>query len=283
MTTPAIRYDLHTHSTASDGALSPAQLLARARHQQLQVLALTDHDTVTGVQQLQRQLQAEQATDITLISGTELTCLWQAKVIHIVGLGLDENSTLLQQYLYEVDQLRNQRAEKIALKLMKRNLPDLLDDARKMADGGVIGRPHFAAAMVARKLVKTEQQAFSHYLGSSKTGDVKMCWPDMEQAIKVIVRAGGVAVLAHPTKYRFTFTRIRALLSAFSAAGGKGLEVSYTGISPSHQLELIKLVHQYDLLASAGSDFHNPAHHWTEVGRFMPLKATAPHILDHLL
>ncbi len=273
-----LRYDLHTHSTASDGALSPHALVERARQQNVQVLALTDHDTVAGVQALQGQMG-----DMTLINGAELTCLWGSRMVHIVGLRLDIGCPRLLEYLQGIDQLRQQRAEQVALRLMKKGLPDLLAEARANAAGGVIGRPHFASAMVERGLVKTEQQAFTQYLGTGKTGDVKMQWPDMAEAIAVITQAGGLAVLAHPTKYRFTFTKIRALMAQFKADGGHAMEVSYTGISPSHQLELIKLVNQHELLASAGSDFHSPAHHWTEVGRFMPLKQPVPHIMDHLL
>lgn len=273
-----LRYDLHTHSTASDGALSPLALVERARERGVEVLALTDHDTVAGVQALQGQMG-----EMTLVNGAELTCLWGSRMVHIVGLGLDIDCESLLQYLEAIDLLRQQRAEQVASRLMKKGLPDLLADARANAAGGVIGRPHFASAMVERGLVKTEQQAFSQYLGSGKTGDVKMQWPDMSEAISVIAEAGGLAVLAHPTKYRFTFTKIRELLGQFKADGGHGMEVSYTGISPSHQLELIKLANKHELLVSAGSDFHSPVHHWTEIGRFMPIKQSVDHIIDHLL
>jgi len=272
------RYDLHTHSTASDGTLSPAELVQRASEKGVEVLALTDHDTVAGVRAV-----LGQTGELRLIAGAELTCLWGKRMVHIVGLGLDIDSAALQAYLADLDLLRQQRAEKVAERLRKRGLPDLLPAARALAADGVIGRPHFAAAMVQQGLVRNEQQAFSLYLGTGKTGDVKMVWPDMAEAVAIIRDAGGKAVLAHPTKYRFTFTKIRELLADFVECGGEAMEVSYTGISPSHQLELIKLVEKFDLLASAGSDFHSPEHHWTEVGRFAPLRKPVPHIIDHLL
>jgi len=275
----SLRYDLHTHSTASDGTLSPEQLVARACEKGVEVLALTDHDTVRGI----RSLLARDIQGIRLIGGTELTCLWGKRVVHIVGLNVDTESQELHQYLSEIDQLRVQRAQQIAQRLVKKGLPDLLPAAKDKADEGVIGRPHFAAAMVAEGIVRTEQQAFSQYLGTGKVGDVKMAWPTMEQAIEVIRQAGGIAVLAHPTKYRFTFTKIRELLTDFKAQGGGALEVSYIGISPSHQQELIKLALKHDLLISAGSDFHSPGQHWTEVGRFTPIKQSAPHILEYIL
>jgi len=273
-----LRYDLHTHSTASDGALSPLALVERARERGVEVLALTDHDTVAGVQSLQGEMG-----EMTLVNGAELTCLWGSRMVHIVGLRLDIGCDRLLRYLDGIDLLRQQRAEQVAVRLMKKGLPDLLPEAKANAADGVIGRPHFAAAMVMKGLVKTEQQAFTQYLGSGKVGDVKMQWPDMSEAISMISQAGGLAVLAHPTKYRFTFTKIRELLVQFKADGGHGMEVSYTGISPSHQLELIKLANKHELLVSAGSDFHSPAQHWTDVGRFMPVKQPVEHIISHLL
>lgn len=275
--TPSLRYDLHTHSNASDGVLTPQALVARAIEREVDVLALTDHDTVAGLKAL-RDVEG-----ITLINGAELTCLWGRRVVHIVGLGLDTESSRLLSYLDDIDRLRVERAGKVAQRLLKKGLPDLLPAASAKAAQGVIGRPHFAAAMVDAGLVKSEQQAFSHYLGTGKCGDVKMVWPDMAQAVAVIREAGGKAVLAHPTKYNFTFTKIRELLADFIAVGGEAMEVSYVGISPSHQVELIKLANKHNLLVSAGSDFHNPAHHWTDVGRFAPIRQPVTHIIDQLL
>ncbi|MBY4677567.1 PHP domain-containing protein [Marinobacterium arenosum] len=272
------RYDLHCHSTASDGTLAPADLLARAEQRELEVLALTDHDTVQGCIELQAL-----DSPVQLVNGTELTCLWGRRVVHIVGLGVRLADAGLQEYLAGIDLLRQQRAERIAERLMKKGLPDLLSDARGQAAEGVVGRPHFAQAMVARGLVSSEQQAFKQYLGAGKTGDVKMDWPTLAQAVAVIRAAGGIAIVAHPTKYRFSFTKIRELVEDFKNCGGRGLEVSYTGISPSHHLELLKLVEQSGLLASAGSDFHSPGHHWTDIGRFMALRREVPHVLEYLL
>lgn len=272
-------YDLHMHSTASDGTLSPLDLLERAVQRSLQVIALTDHDTVEGV----RQLIAEAPDKLTVIPGAEFTCVWRGRVVHIVGLGLSLESEVLQTYLKRLDLLREERAEKINQRLMKKNIPSLLGLVNERAENSVIGRPHFAQAMVELGIVNSEQQAFNQYLGSGKVGDVKVDWPELSDVLAVIRESGGLAVFAHPTKYKFTFTKIREFLADFAELGGEGIEVSYTGISPSHHHELIRMADMFDLKVSAGSDFHSPKHHWTDVGRFMPIKKDVPHVLDALM
>lgn len=271
-------YDLHMHSTASDGTLSPQMLLTRVEEAGLETIALTDHDTVAGVAEL---IAVE--TPVHVIPGAEFTSMWNSRVVHIIGLGLQLESQKLSSYLHLLDQLRDERAEKIALKLQKRALPDLLPLVKEQAKGSVLGRPHFAKAMVELGLVQDEQQAFNNYLGSGKPGDVKVAWPSLAETVDLITSVGGVAVLAHPTKYKFTFTKLREFLADFVPLGGRGIEVSYSGLTPSHHHELIRLAGNHDMLVSAGSDFHSPAHHWAGLGKFMPIKKEIPHVLDVLL
>ncbi|PIE24920.1 MAG: phosphatase [Neptuniibacter caesariensis] len=273
------RYDLHCHSTASDGTLTPTELLQRAEQKGIKVLALTDHDTIQGAIELTRSSQYK----VKLISGAELTCAWNGRVIHIVGLGFDLESADMSDYLQNIAQLRVERARKITLQLMQLGLPDLYDEAKNLSDGGSIGRPHFAKAMVKLGLVASEQQAFKKYLAVGKKGDVKMQWPDISDTVDVIKQAGGFSVIAHPTKYKMTFTKLRAVVADFVQCGGDGLEVSYPGVTPDQHYHLLRIADQYNLLTSAGSDFHSPAQGWAELGKYPPLKSVKNHILSHLL
>lgn len=277
---PLPKYDLHCHTTASDGTLTPAELVSRAAGQGVEVLAITDHDSVAGLAEAFEQAADEQ---LKLLTGIELTATWGRQVVHLVGLGFDWQAPALRAYLSRLDSMRLERAQRIARKLQQRNLPDLLPEVLARSAGGQVGRPHFAAALVDAGICENEQQAFKRYLGPGKSGDVKMPWPAMSEALALVRDLGGVSVLAHPTKYRLTFTRLRTLLSEFAAEGGTAVEVSYSGIKPDHQRELQKIARRLDLRLSAGSDFHRPGQPWVELGRFMPVAADQGHVLDLLL
>lgn len=271
-------YDLHCHSRASDGTLAPAALVKAAAAADVRVLALTDHDTLAGLQ------EARQAADnegIRLIDGVELTCLWQRRVIHLLGLGIDPQAPGWHCYLNTLRALREGRAEKIASKLVARGLPDLLAEAREVAGRAPVGRPHFAQAMLNRGLVATPQQAFDSWLGQGQVGDVKAQWPDLAAAVEQIKAAGGYALVAHPTKYKMTFTRLRALVADLLAAGGDGIEVSYPGVTPNHLRDLLQLADRQSLWVSAGSDFHSPLQRWTALGRFAAFSSER-HLLKRL-
>ncbi len=274
------KYDLHCHTTASDGVLSPVELVARAADQGVEVLAITDHDSVAALHQASA---AAQAANMRLLPGVELTACWGSRVVHLVGLGFDPAAAALQRYLEDLTELRTDRAQRIAKKLMGRKLPDLLPAVLELAGDGQVGRPHFAMALVAAGVCETEQQAFKNYLGTGKVGDVQMAWPAMSVALDLLHGIGGVGILAHPTKYRLTFTRLRSLLTDFIAAGGDGIEVSYSGIKPEHQRELQKIARKMDLMVSAGSDFHQPGKAWVELGRFLPPDPECRHVLSTLL
>ncbi|WP_415902881.1 PHP domain-containing protein [Neptuniibacter sp. QD29_5] len=272
-------YDLHCHSTASDGALSPIELLGLAKNNNIDVLALTDHDTVAGV----KALQAENSSEIKIISGTELTCLWNGRVIHIVGLGVDLESDCLNLYLSNLANLRIERSKKMSQQLVSMGLPDVFDQAKQLAGEGSIGRPHFARALREQGAVANEQQAFKKYLGIGKKGDVKMAWPELSETVSVIKAAGGIAILAHPTKYKMTFTKLRLVIADFVKCGGEALEVSYPGITPDHHYHLLRIAKENDLLLSAGSDFHAPSQGWTDLGKYPPIRVEGRHVLERLL
>lgn len=254
--------DLHCHTTASDGALSPADLVDRAVQQGVNVLAITDHDTVDGL----LQLPAAPA-DIEMVSGVELSCTWGKRLIHVVGLNIQIDSEPLITGLRQQQQSRQLRAELIAEKLEKYGFSGAYDYVSALAGGGQIGRPHFARFLVEKGYVANEKQAFKKFLGAGKPGDIKTTWPSMATAVEWICASGGVAVLAHPHHYKLTTTKLYALTTDFRAAGGRAVEV-ISGQQPRDRTQyLLQLVERFDMLASIGSDFHRPGQAWNELGQ----------------
>jgi predicted metal-dependent phosphoesterase TrpH len=273
-------FDLHMHSSASDGALPPAEVMQRAAAAGVELVALTDHDTLDGLDEARN---AAEALGMRFINGVELTADWRGRVIHLVGLNFDAKAPTFQEYMRNLMQLRDDRARMIAQKLEKRGLgSNLYELAREHAGETQIGRPHFAKALMQQGKVSSMQEAFDAYLGQGTVGDVKATWPSYSAAIELITGAGGVVVLAHPTKYNFTFTKIRELMTDLLEAGALGLEVSFPGVTPGHQHELIRLAQQRNCYVSAGSDFHSPDQRWTSLGRYPEFKAERL-ISEHLL
>ncbi|MBL1274065.1 MAG: PHP domain-containing protein [Oceanospirillales bacterium] len=260
--------DLHCHSTASDGALTPTELVARAAEKKVTHLALTDHDTVRGFAEAH---SAAKANNIVLIPGIELSCLWRSHTIHIVGLDFDIDNTDFLAALEQQNRNRWARAAMIAERLSKLAVPDLLERATAESGGDVPGRPHFAKVMVEAGVVKNVAQAFKRYLGSGKVGDVKAYWPELQEVVQWINSAGGLAVLAHPRKYQLTATKLRDLTADFRRAGGQAIEVSTSGQSSGDLGFLAELCVREKLLASQGSDFHFPGAPWCELGRIMKM------------
>lgn len=271
MTIPQARpacIDLHCHSRASDGALTPTELVARATERGVTHLALTDHDTLDGLPEAR---QAAGAAGIELINGIELSCLWKSQTIHVVGLDFDADAPGFLAAVAEQTDNRWRRAAMIAERLERLKVPDLLERARACADGDVPGRPHFARVLIEAGVVKDTNQAFKRYLGAGKPGDVKAYWPELETVVRWILDAGGVAVLAHPRKYRLTATKLRALATDFQRAGGQALEVITSGQSSGDLGFLAELCRREGLWASQGSDFHFPGAPWCELGKIPAL------------
>ncbi|TAN65411.1 MAG: PHP domain-containing protein [Methylobacter sp.] len=263
-------YDLHCHSTASDGALTPTELVRRAHEQGVTSLALTDHDTVAGLSEAQT---AAAATGIKLIPGIELSSSWQNKCFHIVGLNINPAYPPLTEATRNLQIMRIERAEKIAYKLEKKRIPGALEAVKKAAGEGMITRSHFADFLLSQFHVSTQQEAFDRYLGAGKAAFVPTTWSDLELAVSWITGSGGVAVLAHPLRYKLTASWMKRLLAAFKEAGGVGIEV----VTGRHNSDEIKTVADYatrfELAGSVGSDFHNPSNQWVELGRLTPLPA----------
>ena len=260
----ALLADLHCHSLCSDGQLSPSDLVDRAAEMGVNMLALTDHDTLRGLPEA--KLQAKQH-NIEIVNGIEFSCTWNGIGIHVVGLGFDEKHQGMLDAVALQEQRREERARTIAERLEKKGCEGILEEANRIANGGQLGRPHFAQALIEMGKVNNMAQAFKKYLGAGKPGDVKALWPDISEAVKWIVESGGVAVLAHPDSYKLTRTKLKLLLNAFTQAGGSAIEVVTSTMESSYTQRMSDMCEEFDLLASQGSDFHGPKP-WTELGRF---------------
>lgn len=245
--------DFHTHSLASDGALEPIDLLLKAKEAGVSRFAITDHDTLAGYLSVKG---SKAARDVGLVSGVELSCRWAKTTIHVVGLGFDDSAAEIIDMVTSLSDARIERAKTIARRLENAGFSGALDGALKVANGSQIGRPHFAQWMLDAGHVASLTEAFDKYLGAGKVGDVKAFWPAMADVVRAITASGGVAVLAHPLKYRLTGMKLRALINDFKAAGGTCLEI-LNGRQPEVDMKrLSQMAESSDLLVSAGSDFH---------------------------
>ena len=260
-------YDLHSHSHCSDGQLSPEQLVALAIEQGVGALALTDHDTVAGVAAAKAAAQG----NIDIVPGIEFSAQWQGQNIHIVGLQVDIDSPALQGAVAQQREAREARARLIGERLAKAGIDQALAGARAYASGDSLGRPHFAQYLVEAGHVANFAQAFKRYLGAGKIGDVKQHWPVIEVVVQWITAAGGVAVLAHPDKYKLTRTKLYRLLEVFVAAGGRAMELVSGQQTPDVTQKLLRASQDFSLLASCGSDFHTTEHAWQLPGAMSPL------------
>ena len=264
---------MHTHTSASDGAFSPSVLLDKARANQVNQLAITDHDTINGY--LEGKSYALDL-GIRLISGVELSAMWGKTGVHIVGLNFDPEHPSMTRGLSHQYQVRQERSLLISEKLQKVGVKNALEGASELALG-IVCRPHFAQFLVNAGYVKSIDKAFKRYLGKGKMGDVPCRWPHMSEAISWIVQSGGIAVLAHPGKYRMTRVKLRALIQDFVEMGGQALEVVTGGQSTAESEYFAGLCTHYGLYASVGSDFHGPDVSWNDLGRIHapPIGCTA--------
>lgn len=255
--------DLHSHTTASDGSLHPEELISLANDRGVDVLAITDHDSIDGLECAQN---AAQNLGLFLVSGVEISTRWSGHDIHVVGLGVDTGSDILLEGLYRQKQTRISRAKMIGQRLEKSGFRCALDRAQQIAGRESIGRPHFAQYLMEQGAVKSFDEAFRKFLGTGKSAYVAIEWSSIEEAVQWIKSAGGVAVLAHPGRYRMTRTKLRALIKAFKVWQGDAIEVCTPNHTPEMIAYLSRLTHDFDLMASQGSDFHSPDIPWVELG-----------------
>ena len=272
-----IKYDLHSHTKYSDGSLSAQALIALAIERGITHLAITDHDTVQAHLQLTENNNSYATEKINIIKGIELSSQWNNMGVHIVGLNIDIHSTAITTAVKHQTQLRIERVKTIAKKLLQRGFPDITQGAMILAGDGQVGRPHIAQHMVDEGLVSSVGQAFNKYLGAGKVGDISSVWPELECVVEWINAAGGVAVLAHPSRYKMTRTKRRRLMADFSDAGGQAIEVCAGNQVPGVAEEMAAVCDEFGFHASVGSDFHNPDYKWVKLGQYPSLpKACRP-------
>ena len=260
--------DLHTHSSASDGSLSPAALVQRAAARGVEVMALTDHDTVAGIG---AAAAAARRCGLGLVPGVEISVTWGGRTVHIVGLDLDPGCPVLVQGLDRLLAHREARAREIGRLLEAAGWSGALEGARAHAQGVLIGRTHFARFLVERGAAENLRGVFKRFLVKGKPGHVAGQWASLEDAVGWIRAAGGQAVIAHPARYGFTRAKMRRLIAEFRAHGGRAIEVVSGSHSRDDYFVYARIAREHGLYASAGSDYHGPDSPWIELGRLPPL------------
>lgn len=267
----SVIYDLHSHTTASDGCLTPEALVHRAVEMRVGTLAITDHDTTAAIAPAREEI-SRSGLALNLIPGVEISTVWENHEIHIVGLNIDITHPLMCEFLAQQTERRNQRAQQIAERLEKAQIPGALEGAQQLAQGGAVTRGHFARFLVECGKASSMADVFKKYLARGKTGYVPPQWCTIEQAIDVIHHSGGKAVLAHPGRYNLSAKWLKRLVAHFAEHHGDAMEVAQCQQSPNERTQLATLARQHHLWASQGSDFHQPCP-WIELGRKLWLPA----------
>ena len=263
------RHELRT--TASDGCLTPEALVHRAVEMRVGTLAITDHDTTAAIAPAREEI-SRSGLALNLIPGVEISTVWENHEIHIVGLNIDITHPLMCEFLAQQTERRNQRAQLIAERLEKAQIPGALEGAQRLAQGGAVTRGHFARFLVECGKASSMADVFKKYLARGKTGYVPPQWCTIEQAIDVIHHSGGKAVLAHPGRYNLSAKWLKRLVAHFAEHHGDAMEVAQCQQSPNERTQLATLARQHHLWASQGSDFHQPCP-WIELGRKLWLPA----------
>ena len=263
------RYDLHSHTRFSDGKLSPEQLVDRATNFQLDVLAITDHDTTNALDIANRYIQ-ESGSKLELVNGIEFSTSWQNFEIHIVGLNIDPENSALKALILSQQAARESRAIAMSDKLAKCGFDNMLEQAKSLAGEGSITRAHFAQVLLNQGAVTKMQSAFDKYIGKGKRAFVRPTWCDIATAVEAIHQAGGAAVIAHPMRYDMTAKWLRRLIIDFKEAGGDAMEIVLPQMNPEQRRLMLSYCLEYELYASLGSDFHYPSK-WSDLGRNLTL------------
>lgn len=274
--------DLHSHSTASDGSYSSSELVAFAKQQNLSMLAITDHDTMAGYLSV-----CHQATDIRLIAGVEISCRHMLmgsynkksynkncpnteQIIHVVGLAV-QDTAIMQEALQAIQQSRAVRAKQMIAKLavlLDKDAEQLWHSALQKVAGNAnaLGRVHIAQVLYDLGAIKTIKDAFDKYLADGKCAYVPLDTPTMAMVVALIHRCGGFAVLAHPTRYDLSATRVRRLIADFATMGGDGCELPALDEPKSTRQMIDRAIAEHNLLVSVGSDFHGTTMPWRQLG-----------------
>lgn len=261
--------DLHCHSNVSDGTLTPTALATRAKANGVDVWAMTDHDEVGGIAEARA---VAKALDLPFVPGVEISITWSGQTVHIVGLQIDETNPTLVQGLAATRGGREERAREISAQLEAAGIPGAFEGALKfVGNPDLISRTHFARYIIELGLSKNLHDVFADYLGEGKPGFVPHRWATLQNAVEWIRSAGGIAVIAHPGRYKFSDLAFDAMFSEFKDLGGTAIEVT-TGSHTVDQYDYYaKVANNYGFLASRGSDFHGPGESRVDLGQLPPL------------
>ena len=267
--TTTINADLHSHSTVSDGWLSPSALVARAAANGVTLLALTDHDEVNGIDEART---AARSSGIHFVAGVEISVTFADETIHIVGLDIDHQHPLLVDGLTHIRSGRQIRASRIAEALAQAGIHNALEGAQHFVrNPALISRAHFARFIVQCGIMPDVKTVFEHYLARGKPGYVKHTWAQLEDAVAWIKAAGGIAVIAHPARYRLSSADMHTLFDRFIAAGGTAVEVVSGAHTPQEMERFAAVARSRNLLASRASDFHGEHESPVDIGHCRPL------------
>lgn len=261
--------DLHSHSTTSDGTLTPEELAARAKANGVDLWALTDHDEV-GAQP--RAIEAARASGLRYLTGVEISVTFADSTVHIVGLGFDHTDARLAEGLADTRDGRGPRAREMGEALAKVGIPGAYEGALKyVGNPRLISRTHFARFLVESGVCRDTSEVFRKYLTEGKPGFVPHRWARLGDAVRWITQSGGVAVIAHPARYHFTPTVEYALFTEFKQHGGQAVEVVTGSHSASEARKYADMAREFGLAASRGSDFHSPDESHIDLGKLAPL------------
>jgi predicted metal-dependent phosphoesterase TrpH len=256
--------DLHCHSTASDGLLGPGELVARAVANGVEVLALTDHDDLSALAEARAQAESE---GVRFVDGVEISVTWEDSTVHIVGLQIDPRNPVLRSGLESIREGRAARAEKMGEALDAAGIPDSLAGAKTFADNpSLISRSHFARHLVKTGRAPDVKSVFKRYLVKGKPGYVAHRWASLGDAVSWIRASGGIAVVAHPGRYKFPRPELHAFLAEFKDCGGAAIEVVTGSHSPDQYFEFARVAREFGFAASRGSDYHGKGESRADLG-----------------
>jgi predicted metal-dependent phosphoesterase TrpH len=259
-----LNIDLHCHSTASDGLLKPEELVARAAANGVEILALTDHDGVSGLAEARAKAESE---GVRFVDGVEISVTWEGTTVHIVGLQIDPEDPVLRSGLESIREGRATRAEKMGEALAAAGIPDSLAGAKTYAENpSLISRSHFARHLVKTGRAPDVKSVFQRYLVKGKPGFVPHRWASLGDAVSWIRASSGIAIVAHPGRYQFSKPELHAFLAEFKDCGGAGIEVVTGSHSPEQYFEFARIAREFGFTASRGSDYHGKGESRADLG-----------------
>lgn len=278
--TQLINADLHCHSIVSDGTLTPEALALRAKANGVELWALTDHDEIGGQD---RAIEAARLAGLPYLTGAEISVTFAGTTVHIVGLGMDHTHPALVNGLRATRGGREMRARAMSDDLARAGIPGVYEGALKFVDNPeLISRTHFARYLVEAGVCKETNEVFRKYITEGKPGFVPHRWASLRDAVGWITQSGGVAIIAHPGRYKLTANEEYALFTEFKSLGGQGVEVMTGAHGQADYVKYADYCQEFDLAASRGSDFHSPEESHTDLGKLPQLPASVTPVWELL-